>query len=197
MYVHWLDEIEDYRLDVTHLQGSRNPTDQLSRRGFTDGKCQAPSTGDAEEESQQELFLLLGRDAPVPARLAAVHAPWAANRQAAAATFADTVQGGGALPSVSPRGGAHSSESPPMSYVPRTGAELPLGTGTTMAPSKLFWSHPTCTLGLTPTICKYCVIFKFGSRGRTPRQVLPWQPTARRRSPLPPGRQSCSAHSIL
>jgi hypothetical protein len=113
MYVHWLDEIEDYRLDVTHLQGSRNPTDQLSRRGFTDGKCQAPSTGDAEEESQQELFLLLGRDAPVPARLAAVHAPWAANRQAAAATFADTVQGGGALPSVSPRGGGALFRVPP------------------------------------------------------------------------------------
>jgi hypothetical protein len=106
--------------------------------------------------------------------------------------------GGGRPPlRIAQGGGAHSSESPPMSYVPRTGAELPLGTGTTMAPSKLFWSHPTCTLGLTPTICKYCVIFKFGSSGRTPGQVLPWQPTARRRSPLPPGRQSCSAHSIL
>ena len=50
---------------------------------------------------------------------------------------------------------------------------------------------------LDTTICKYCVIFKLGSRGRTPGRVLPWQPTARRRSPPPQGRQSCSAHRIL
>jgi hypothetical protein len=50
---------------------------------------------------------------------------------------------------------------------------------------------------LETTICKHCVIFKLGSRGRTPGRVLPWQPTARRRSPPPQGRQSCSAHRIL
>ena len=27
MYVRWLDEIEDFRFDVTHLPGSRNPAD--------------------------------------------------------------------------------------------------------------------------------------------------------------------------
>ena len=37
MYVRWLDEIEDFRFDVTHLPGARNPSDPLSRRGFTDG----------------------------------------------------------------------------------------------------------------------------------------------------------------
>ena len=39
MYVRWLDEIEDSRFDVTHLSGARtgNPSDPLSRRGFTDG----------------------------------------------------------------------------------------------------------------------------------------------------------------
>jgi hypothetical protein len=50
---------------------------------------------------------------------------------------------------------------------------------------------------LDTTICKYCVIFKLGSRGRIPGRVLPWQPTAPRRSPPPQGRQSCSAHRIL
>ena len=34
MYVRRLDEIEDFRFDVTHLPGSRNPSDPLSRRGF-------------------------------------------------------------------------------------------------------------------------------------------------------------------
>jgi hypothetical protein len=123
MYVHWLDEIEGYRFDVTHLPGSRNSTDPLSRRGFADGNGPAPSTGDADAESQR-----LARDAPVPARLAAVRARWAANRQAAAATFADAVRGGtpsppypwgDALPSVSPRGWACSFPCPMT--VPRTG----------------------------------------------------------------------------
>ena len=34
MYVRWLDGIEDFRLHVTHLPGSCNPSDPLSRRGF-------------------------------------------------------------------------------------------------------------------------------------------------------------------
>ena len=67
MYVRWLDEIEDFRFDVTHLPGSRNPTDPLSRRGFADGDGPATSTGDADAESQQELFSRPGRDAPAPA----------------------------------------------------------------------------------------------------------------------------------
>jgi nicotinic acid phosphoribosyltransferase len=46
MYVRWLDEIEDFRFDVTHLPGTRNPTDPLSRRGFADGDGPAASTGD-------------------------------------------------------------------------------------------------------------------------------------------------------
>jgi hypothetical protein len=50
------------------------PTDPLSRRGFADGAGPAASTGDADLESQQELFSLLGRDAPVPERLATVRA---------------------------------------------------------------------------------------------------------------------------
>ncbi len=37
MYIRWLDKIEDFRFNVTHLPGSRNLTDQLSRSGFTDG----------------------------------------------------------------------------------------------------------------------------------------------------------------
>ena len=74
MFVRWLDEIEDFRFDVTHLPGTRNPTDPLSRRGFADGDGPAASTGDTAVESQQELFSRLGRDAPASAMLDAVRA---------------------------------------------------------------------------------------------------------------------------
>ena len=49
MYVRWLDEIEDFRVDMTHLPGLRNPTDPLSRRGFVDGDGPAASTGDPDQ----------------------------------------------------------------------------------------------------------------------------------------------------
>ena len=132
MFVRWLDEIEDFRFDVTHLPGSRNPTDPLSRRGFTDGNGPAVSTGDAAAESQQELFSRLSRDASAPARLAAVRARWAATRREAAVTFA-AVQGGDAIPPPPPRGGARPPPCTSM-FVALPGAELSLGTGTTMAP---------------------------------------------------------------
>ncbi len=48
MYFRWLDEIEDFRFDVTHLPGSRNPTDPLSRRGFAAGHGPAASTCDTD-----------------------------------------------------------------------------------------------------------------------------------------------------
>ena len=105
MYVRWLDEIEDFRFDVTHLPGSRNPADPLSRRAFADGDGPAASTGDPAAESQQELFSRVGRDARVSATLAAVRSRWATTRNAAATTFAN-VQGGDAIPST-PRGGWH------------------------------------------------------------------------------------------
>ena len=90
MYVRWLDEIEDFRFDVTHLPGSRNPTDPLSRRGFVDGDGPAPTTGDPDPESQQELFSRLGRDAPssCSAVLSVIRAGWATYRRSAATMFA-------------------------------------------------------------------------------------------------------------
>ena len=90
MYVRWLDEMEDLRFDVTHLPGSRNPTDPLSRRGFADGYGPAASTGDPDAESQHGLFSQLGRDALAP--LAAVRARWAMTWSTAVATLA-SVQG--------------------------------------------------------------------------------------------------------
>ena len=105
MYVRWLDEIEDFRFDVTHLPGSRTPTDPLSRRGFADGDGPAASTGDLDPESQQELFSRLGRDAPASAVLAVIRAGWAVNRHVAAATFANIVEGD-AIPSIRSRGRA-------------------------------------------------------------------------------------------
>ena len=79
MDVRWLDEIEDIHFDVTHLQGSRNPTDPLSCLGFD---RPAASTGDPDAESQQELFARLGRDASIAARRAMVRAGWATIRRA-------------------------------------------------------------------------------------------------------------------
>jgi hypothetical protein len=55
MYVRRLDEIEDFRFNVTHLPGSRDPADPLTRRGFAgaDGPGPAASTGDPDTESLQ------------------------------------------------------------------------------------------------------------------------------------------------
>ncbi len=91
MYVCWLDEIEEFCVDVTHLPCARNLSDPLTRQGFPDGPGPAASTGDPDPESQQERFSRLGRDAPRSAALAAIRAGWEANRRVAAATFA-TVQ---------------------------------------------------------------------------------------------------------
>ena len=102
MYVRWLDEIEDFRFDVT--PGSRIPSDPLSRRGFADGAGPAASTGDPDSESQQRLFSRHGRDALVPAALAVVRAGWTATRRLAAVSFAN-VQGGGSIPSTLPGAG--------------------------------------------------------------------------------------------
>jgi hypothetical protein len=134
MYVRWLDEIEDFRFDVTHLPGARNPADPLTRRGFPDGPGPAASTGDPDPESRQELFSRLGRDAPRSAALAAIRAGWEANRRVAAATFA-TVQEGDAIPSTGPGGGAIT---PPYTcmFVALAESELCLGTGTTAAPTQ-------------------------------------------------------------
>ena len=104
MYVLWLDEIEDFRFEVTHLPGARNPADPLTLRGFADGPGPAASTGDPDPESQQELFSRLGRDAPCPAALAVIRAGWAAHRRVAAVWFAG-VQEGDDSPSARPRGG--------------------------------------------------------------------------------------------
>ena len=149
MYVRWLDEIEDFRFDVTHLPGARNPTDPLSRRGFTDGDGPAASTGDPDVESQQELFSRLGRDAPTSAGLAAVRARWAATRNAAAAEFAH-VQGGDAFPPSPPGGGA---PPPPCTcmFIALAGAELLLGTGATTAPPP---PTPSDDLFLSPTFVR-------------------------------------------
>ncbi len=72
MYVHWLDEIEDFRFDVMHLSCTRNPVDQLTH--FTDGPGPAASMGNPDLESHQELFPWLGCNMPCPAALAVIRA---------------------------------------------------------------------------------------------------------------------------
>ena len=132
MYIRWLDEIEDFRFDVTHLPGARNPSDPLSRRGFADGVGPAVSTGDPDPESQQELFSRLGRDAPTTAVLAPIHAGWDATRQSAAVILA-TVQGGERSP---PHAGGE-AVFPPCAhmFVALAGSQLDLRTGVTAAPT--------------------------------------------------------------
>ena len=147
MHVAWLDEIEDFRFDVTHMPGARNPTGPLSRRCFADGDCPAASTGDPDAESQQELFLRLGRDASAPARLASVRAGWAAIRRAAAAVFAD-VEVGSEIPSTPPSGGARLFPPCTSMIIVLTGSELQLGIGPTRAPSP---PVPSDCLFLSPT----------------------------------------------
>ena len=93
----WPDEIEDFRFDVTHLPGARNPTEPLLRRGrrvLGDGP--ALSTGYFDPESQ--LFSRLGRDAPAPALLAAIRVGWASTRRAAAAALPASRSGAHASP---------------------------------------------------------------------------------------------------
>ena len=131
MYVRWLDEIEDFRFSVTHLPGARNPTDPLSRRSFPDGNGPAPTTGDPDPESQQELFSRLGRDAPLSAALASVRAGWDSNRQAASAAFAAGLQD----PRLCSGPAAQADPRAASMFVSLAGTELHLGTGTTTAPT--------------------------------------------------------------
>jgi hypothetical protein len=149
MYVRWLDEIEDFRFTVTHLPGSRNPTDPLSRRGFADGDGPAASTGDPAVESQQELFSQLGRDAPAAAVLVTIRAGWAATRRAAAAVFGHGQGGPGPELAPAPQPGVHA---PPTlcarMFVALAGSELALGTGSTTAPTP---PTPSDDLFLSPT----------------------------------------------
>jgi hypothetical protein len=137
---------------VTHLPGSRNPTDPLSRRGFADGDGPAASTGDADAESQQELFSRLGRDAPASALLDAVRtgrrgAPALAMLSAVRARLAGS-PGGGRNPLSTARGGGGLFPPCLSMFVALAGAELSLGTGTTPAPSP---PVPSDDLFLSPT----------------------------------------------
>ncbi len=147
MYVRWCDKKEDFSFDVTHLLGSRNPTDPLSRCGFADGNRPAESTGDTDAESRQELCSLMGRNYPASAMLAAIRTRWAATRREAAATFVK-VQEGDATPSAPPREGALPPPCHSM-FIALAGAELSLrlGTGTTIPPSQVpsddFFVSPT------------------------------------------------------
>ncbi len=56
MYVSWLNEIQYFRFDGTHLPGSRNPTDPLLRHGFAHSAGPAVSTVNADAVSQQDLI---------------------------------------------------------------------------------------------------------------------------------------------
>jgi hypothetical protein len=95
MYVWWLDDIADFNFHVTHVPGTRNPSDLLSRCACADGDGPASTNGDPDPESQQELFSRLGRDAPEPVVLVVILSGWATNRRDAAEVFAACLPGGG------------------------------------------------------------------------------------------------------
>jgi hypothetical protein len=84
MYVRWLDEIKDFRFEVTHLPGAWNSADPLTRHGSADGPGSAASTGGPDQESQQELFSRLGLDVQCPAGLAVIRTVCAANQRVTA-----------------------------------------------------------------------------------------------------------------
>jgi hypothetical protein len=112
MYVLSLDDIADFCFDMTHVPGARNPLDPLSCWGFVDGDGPVTSTGDPDPESQQELFSLLGRDAPDPpdpAKMVLIRAEQAQPRREAAAVF---------VTGLSERGGLNSVQQGPAERVP-------------------------------------------------------------------------------
>jgi hypothetical protein len=105
MCVCWLDEIEDFSFNVTHLPGAWNLADLLMRHGFAEGPGPAALTGDPDQESQLELFSRLGHNKQCPAVLPVLQAGWAANQRVAAVWFAGCQEGDNS-PSARPMGGA-------------------------------------------------------------------------------------------
>ena len=148
MHVRRLDDF-----DVTNLPGPRNPTDPLSRRGFADGDGPAPSTGDPDPESQQELLSL-----PLSRR----HPRRRCSRPSALG--GRTLNAPQRQPSPKSRRWAHSPPNRcggggwglltppcPSMFVALAGSELPLSTGATQAPPP---PVPSNDLVLSPTIVR-------------------------------------------
>jgi hypothetical protein len=152
MYIRWLDEIEDFQSSTSMRRTfrarairripclgtvavSEAPARQRDRRRQRSPALIRSPTGDTDAESQQELFSRLGRDAPAPARLAAIRANWAATRCTAAAEFANVQRGAATTPPPLRGGGTDLFPPYPRMFVPLAGSELTLGTGTTTAPS--------------------------------------------------------------
>ena len=59
LHARWLDDLAEFSFNVVHVLGHCNPTDPLTSCGLP---LPAQSTGKTNQESQQELFLGLGRD---------------------------------------------------------------------------------------------------------------------------------------
>ena len=87
LHARWLDDLAEFSFDVVHVPGHHNPTDPLTR-------CRppwpAPSTGDTDPESQQELFSGLGRDSIAVQELLLITRAQGAMRATAARDVAPT-----------------------------------------------------------------------------------------------------------
>ena len=59
LHVCWLDNLAKFSFNVVHVPGHSNPTEPLTSCGLP---SPAQSTGETNQESQQEHFLGLGRD---------------------------------------------------------------------------------------------------------------------------------------
>ena len=58
LHARWLDDLAEFSFNVVHVPGHSNPTGPLTCCGLP---LPAPSTGETDLESQQELFSGLGR----------------------------------------------------------------------------------------------------------------------------------------
>ena len=101
-YVRWLDEIEDFRFDMTHLPGARNRRRDADSRAATASRRRRAARTQRVSRSSSLASVATH---PRPALLAAIRARWAHTRRAAAAAFAN-VQEGDAHPSTPLEGGA-------------------------------------------------------------------------------------------
>ncbi len=126
MYVRRLDEIEDFRFDVTHLPGSLNPADPRlrgrARAGCLDG-------GSRPGESAGAVFSAKARRA-VP-RGAGCHSGRVGSKPAGGSGLVRRRSG---QPLREAQGGGRYSPPCASMFVALAGSELALGTGTTPAP---------------------------------------------------------------
>ena len=88
MYVRWLDEIEDFRFHVTHVQGPGIRRIRSRVAASRTVMALPPRRATRSPRVNRKLFSRHGLDSPPSSLLATVWASWGSTRRVAAATFA-------------------------------------------------------------------------------------------------------------